>query len=209
MQLMQGQSLTDANYADFVAKLYGNIITYSLMDKGYTYRTERIGEVNPRAVLRAEAMNIRDYSGAALLEEAKTVLYYAIRVIQDSLAEGTLTMAELQGLSPELMETIAMDREALKSTYAAAEYSIFDQYMSLPEFSEEYWKDLFVLVSRNHYDMTPAQIEKALSYYNARATVQFGSIYEVPYDMLGLHRRRTAQLNPMNPTAKQWCITNA
>lgn len=197
------------NYAEFVAKLYGNIITYSLMDKGYTYRTERIGEVNPRAVLRAEAMNIRDYSGAALLEEAKTVLYYAIRVIQDYLAEGTLTMAELQGLSPELMETIRMDREVLKSTYAAAEYSIFNQYMNLPKFSEEDWKDLFVLVSRGHYEVTAAQIEKALSYYNSRATVQFGSIYEVPYDALGLHRRRTALLNPMNPEAKYRCITSA
>lgn len=209
MQLMQGQSLIDANYADFVAKLYGNIITYSLMDKGYTYRTERIGEVNPRAVLRAEAMNIRDYSGAAILEEAKTVLYYAIRVIQDYLAEGTLTMAELQGLSPELMETIAMDRETLKSTYAAAEYSIFNQYMNLPKFSEEDWQDLFVLVRRKHYEVTEAQIEKALSYYNARATVQLGSIYEVPYDTSGLHQRRTALLNPMNPPAKQLCITNA
>lgn len=197
------------DYADFEDMLYGNIITYSVLDKGYTYRVERIAEVNPRAVLRAEAMNIRDFSGAALLEEEKTVLYYAIRVIQDYLAEGTLTMAELQGLSPELVETIAMDREVLKSTYAAAEYSIFNQYMNLPKFSEEDWKDLFVLVSREHYDVTPEQTEEALRYYNVRATVRFGSIYEVPYDMSGLHRRRTALLNPMNPTAKQWCITSA
>ena len=197
------------DYADFEDMLYGNIITYSVLDKGYTYRVERIAEVNPRAVLRAEAMNIRDYSGAALLEESKTVLYYAIRVIQDYLAEGTLTMAELQGLSPELVETIAMDRETLKKTYESAEHTIFEQYMSRTTFSEKDWQDLFVLVSRGHYEGTAAQIEKALSYYNSRATVRFNNISEVPYDALGLHRRRTALLNPMNPEAKYRCITSA
>ena len=84
------------------------------MDKGYTYRVSVVGEVNLSAVLRSEAINIRDFAGAALLEEEKTVLYYAIRVIQDYLEAGILSMENLQGLSPELLAAIEMDNESLK-----------------------------------------------------------------------------------------------
>lgn len=213
--LWGNQQLTDLynvytdDYDDFIAGCYNNIITYSFLDKGYTYRVERIGEVNPRAVLRSEVINIRDYAGAVLMEEKKTVLYYAIRVIQDYLKDGILPVENLQGLSTELMGAIAMDPETLKSTYAAAEYTLFDQYMDRAEFDEDAWKDLFTLVYLGHYDVSEAQVAEAIAYYNQRATAKITSIEEVKQTSVEHYRRLNERVTYMKLAAKQWCIDNA
>lgn len=62
------QQLYDLNniyintFDDTVSKSFDNIISYSYIDKGHTYRKNIINEVNHKAVLRSLVINIRDYS---------------------------------------------------------------------------------------------------------------------------------------------------
>ena len=87
---MDLQNIYCDSYEDIINANFNNIISYSFLDKGYKYRIKIIDEVNHKAVLRSKAINIRDYAGAAILEEKKTTLYYAIRVIQDYIKENKI-----------------------------------------------------------------------------------------------------------------------
>ena len=58
----------------------------SYLDHGDTYRNSIINEVDPKAVLRTKACNIRDYAGYQILQEDRTRLYWIVRSIQDYLA---------------------------------------------------------------------------------------------------------------------------
>lgn len=156
------------DYNKIVAKLYSNIISYSFIDKGYYYREKIINEVNPKAVLRSKAINIRDYAGALILEERKTALYYAIRVIQDYLNTGILNVSDLTRLPTELYETIKLSQEEIAKLYNSSEYNILTQYAENEQYDVEQWIDIFTLIRLGHYDVTPNQISNALAIFNHR-----------------------------------------
>ena len=55
-QLYGLNNLYTDSYENIISNIYTNIISYSLLDKGYFYRTKIISEVNPLAVLRSKAI---------------------------------------------------------------------------------------------------------------------------------------------------------
>ena len=58
-QLYGLNNLYTDSYENIISNIYTNIISYSLLDKGYFYRTKIISEVNPLAVLRSKAIHKR------------------------------------------------------------------------------------------------------------------------------------------------------
>lgn len=134
------------DYNEVISRTMDNIISYSFIDKGFKYRENIFNEVNPKAVIKSKAINIRDYSGNLLFEEASSVLYYAIRVIKDYLNENVLDNNSIKTLSLKLQEAISLQKENLKNLYKLSDYTIIDQYEKDESKTLVDWEDLLELV---------------------------------------------------------------
>lgn len=155
-------SIYTHNYSTIVDDIYNNISSYSFLDKGYYYRRNIIKEVNPRAVLRSEAMNLRDYAGAFLLEESKTQLYYTIRVIKDYFEEGILSKKDLSSLPLELIKIVMANVKDINALYENSSYDILSQYLeNKDKYKKEDWNDLFILIRLGHYDISEKNLINA------------------------------------------------
>ena len=104
-------------------------LSYSLIDKGNFYREQIINEANPRAVLRLKAMGLRDAAGVILFEEEKCRLYYSIRVIQDYIKEGKITLDYQKGWPEELKSIVNISKNDLVRMYKSSNYSVVDQQL--------------------------------------------------------------------------------
>lgn len=194
------------SYDNFIDSVYNNIISYSFLDKGYSYRAKIVSEVNPRAVLRAAAINIRDFAGGSILEEYNTVLYYAIRVIQDYLKSNILHKEDLFLLPNELINIIYCSKRDLINEYKKSSYSIFKQYMLKDTFIEEEWNDLFNLVQVGHYDVSVDQINDAIAFYNLHSSKKINNIEDVLDNSTEQYQRLIERLTFMKPEAKDFCL---
>lgn len=195
------------DYDKIVSEAYKNIISYSFLDKGYNYRENIIAEVNSKAVLRAKAVNIRDYSGALILEEVKTSLYYAIRVIQDYLQEGILNYKDIKQLPEELIDTIKLNKLELVKLYNNSEYSILSQYKENLEFNQKQWIDIFMLINLGHYEVTEKQIKEALEIFNKRFEENVTDISKFPkVDITQQYARLIERITFMKKEAMYFCM---
>lgn len=145
-------------------QLYSDILSYSFIDKGFMKISEIVTEVNPTAVRRAISINIRDFTGAALLEENKTALYVAVSLLQEYLQEGIVKTEDMNGLSRELKKTIFSKRRDIKDLYSEASYTIFDQINEKP-FDKGVWEDTLELLQLGHYDMTRQEYSRIKKMY--------------------------------------------
>lgn len=207
-QLYSLNNLYTDSYENIISNIYHNIISYSLLDKGYFYRTKIINEVNPLAVLRSKTIHIRDYAGASILEENHTILYYAIRVIQDYLKENVILLSQLVGLSKELLDMINTKKATLKKDYENSSYSIITQYMEKKDFNEKEWKDLFNLIYFGHYTVSKKQIEEGIQYYNIYASKKIDKLEDVLENSKEHYQRLIERLTFMKPEAKRVCMEN-
>ena len=207
-QLYGLNNLYTDSYENIISNIYTNIISYSLLDKGYFYRTKIISEVNPLAVLRSKAIHIRDYAGASILEENHTVLYYAIRVIQDYLEENVLTLEELSGMSKELLDMIKSKKYIVKKWYQNTSYSIIKQYMEKSIFDENEWRDLFNLIYFGHYTVSKEQIEEGIRFFNKHARKKINQLEDVLENSKEHYQRLIERLTFMKPEAKRLCMGN-
>lgn len=202
-QLYSLNNLYTDSYENIISKIYNNIISYSLLDKGYFYRTKIIDEINPLAVLRSKAINIRDYAGAIILEENHTVLYYAIRVIQDYMKENVISLEDISFLPQELLDAIQSGKMNLKKMYKNSHYSIITQYMEKDKFNENEWRDLFNLIYCGHYELSDEQISSGIEYYNSHAYNKINSLEEVLENSKEHYQRLIERLTFMKPEAKK------
>lgn len=166
------------NYQEVLKRSFDNIISYSFIDKGYLYRENIFNEINTKAVIRSKAINIRDYAGVSLFEERASVLYYAIRVIQDYLKENILSKMDLIDLSEDLKTAISLSKRELVKLYQTENYTILDQYIQNVEYTVVEWNDLFELIRLGHYNASGDKIKKALEVYNSRFYKDVNSLEE-------------------------------
>lgn len=155
------------SYSDVIRGTFDNIISYSFLDKGYYYRERIIRRVNPRAVLRSKAINLRDYAGAFLIEESRTKLYYALQVIKDYLEDGVLSMLDIAFLPKELLDAINLQSDELKTMYSQSNFDIVKQYLDKKEHLRAIdWEILFILIKLGHYEICTKNLSEAILYYN-------------------------------------------
>lgn len=183
-------------------------ITYSFLDKGCRYRENIVAEVNPRAVLRMQAIGLRDTSGAIIFEEEKTRLYFCIRVIQDYVDEGVISANDLSFWPQYLRELVLTSKKELISLYHQSSFSIISQQKN-KDFIEVEWLDLFRLIRLSHYDLTESEVEDAIKFYNSRADKKIKSIYDDLGPEGDLERRlteRVMHIKPLKRFSSQPCF---
>ena len=201
-------SVYSSDYREIVDDTYNNIQSYAFLDKGYYYRRNIVRDVNPRAVLRSEVMNLRDYAGAFLIEENDTQLYYAIRVIKDYLKEGVLSLEDISFLPEELLTCIHGSETELNNLYDKSNYDIVQQYLlEADRYTKEDWEDLFVLIKLGHYDVHDNNVKFAINYFNQLYHENIATIDEVhdsndDAQLARLHNR----VSPMEDKAYQKCL---
>jgi len=152
-------SLYDYDARTIIEKIFADVISLSFIEKGIPYRDAILNEVNPKAVLRLKAINMRDFGGSIVNEEAKSRLYLSIRVFQDYIMEGRVS---LDSLPPEIQKLVSLDKQTLIRLYHESDYSIIDQYLSRPGVSVSELLTLYDLISLGHYDVTPEEMEEAI-----------------------------------------------
>ena len=153
-------SLYKHGYRDIINRVFEDVIAVSYIEKGNRYREAIINEVNPKAVIRSKAVNIRDYVSSIMLEEEKTRLYLAIRVLQDYIQEGRISQADTIQWPEEIRHFVSLDRGTLIQLYHESDYSIVIQYLEKIGISTGELADLYELLILGHYDVSPdAMIE--------------------------------------------------
>lgn len=190
------------DYDYLVKKTFANPMTAFFLRKGYEFRNNIISEVNPLALLRAQATNLRDYFAALLLEEDATKLYYGIRTIQSFLNEFFIYDEDLSVLSPDLQKTIKMPLSKLKELYLDSDYDILAQYMNEEYFDKQNWEDLFLLVALGQYKVSSIRLQNKLETYAKITNQKFKDIdsFLVDYSE-DLYARLHKRISFMKPKA--------
>ena len=70
---------------------------------------------------------------------------------------------------------------------------------------EEEWLDLFALIGLGHYDVSEAQIQDGLDYYNIHAKKSLSNITEVVCNAKEQYDRLNTRLTFMKKEAFDWC----
>ena len=201
-------SLYTDSYEDLTNRVFNDISTYAFLDKGYYYRRNIIKDINPKAVLRSEAINLRDYSGAFLMEEDPTKLYFTIRVIKDYLTDSIISKKELEYLPKSIKDIIDISIEELNNMYTNKEYDIISQYFdNINKYTKEDIEDLFILIRNGHYDINKDNLTKLINYYNNTYNEKITDIKEIidrddDAQLARLHNR----ISPMQDKAKELCL---
>lgn len=198
------------NYETVVHDTFSNPMTALFLRKGYAYRNHIVEEVNPLALKRAQAINLRDYFAAFLLEEDKTKLYYGIRVLQSFLAEFLITEKDLDVLSPELKAAVLISVPELKAMYDASDYDILMQCLDEAHFDKQYWEDLFLLIALGHYEVSAEHLQSKLEYYAKQTDQEYRDIksFIKKYDP-ALYKRLHRRISFMKPEALNYCLHKA
>jgi hypothetical protein len=118
------------SYGDVVRKTFCDPASLAFLEWGVAYRDSVLGEVNPRAVLLARAVNIRDFVGDILFEDARDRLYFSIRALQDFLREGYVSPSALAGWPVELRRLVELDRKELCRLYRTSRSDIVRQALA-------------------------------------------------------------------------------
>lgn len=165
-----GESVSDnrpniymQDYEEITKILFDDVLYLSFLEKGISYRDRIVQEVNPRAVARQKAYNIRTVEAAsAIYDETKTRLYLSVRILQDYLQEGRIQSADLMRWPEELRYLVGMNREALARLYHESARSIVDDYLDRPGVTVEDLVTLYKLVTLGHYDISAEHMRETI-----------------------------------------------
>ncbi|WP_205684927.1 4Fe-4S cluster-binding domain-containing protein [Poseidonibacter lekithochrous] len=116
------------DYSQIMDKTLSDVAVLSTIEYGLKYRFDIINEICSKAIIRAKAVNIRDYTSLILFEEDIVKAYYSIRVVQDFINKGRIKEKDIESYPSELKEIINMTKEELISLYKSSEYDIIQQF---------------------------------------------------------------------------------
>lgn len=170
------------NFSSYLYNVLSNPLTFYYIHKGSKQRDSIIEEVSPETIRKGKALNLRDYYSQIILEESKIKLYYLIRVIQNLISEGILSINDISGLSENVLKSIFSDKKTLKEMYNHSNYDIISQYIQRKETDKTEWDMLFILINLGHYKVSSKNIKKAIEYYNSTFNCNIQSIDEIKDD---------------------------
>lgn len=120
-------NIDEHDYAEVMKLTLSDPAALATMENGHRYRFRIIEEVNPKACIRAKAINIRDYTSPILLEEDRVKLYYTIRAVQDFRFDGRLIDGH-EICSPLVWRIIDASVDQLREWYEQSGYDVIKQY---------------------------------------------------------------------------------
>lgn len=193
-QLENIPNIYSDTYNGIISKLYDDIISYSYINLPLREREEIVNEVSSEAVIRASAINVRDYSGAYLLLEEKTALYYGIRIIQKYIEQGLISYEDINCLSDNLIGTIKLDIKELKKIYKTSNYTIIDQYIRSNKTTLEDLGDLLFLIYKGHFVVDDQNLKKLFDFCKDKGIETKEELID-----LGKENRYIRLINKMTP----------
>lgn len=137
----------------------------SFIEKGANYRDRIVAEANEIAVIRSKAVNIRDYTGALMFDEARTRLYYTIRSLQDYIQEGRIKEESLKKIPNELRQLLSAEKDELIAAYNETPYNIVEQTIE-STFNKDKILDILEWIKLGHYKLREQDIERLIDFYN-------------------------------------------
>jgi len=191
-------NLYEDSFEDIYDTTFSDPITYSLIEKGCSYREIIVSEVNPIAVSRMKAISLRDTSGTIIFEEEKTRLYMMLRALGDYIADGKIPQEKIAQWDLLTQEIVKLGKDELQALFHQSEYSIVEQQISKP-FVEEEWLDFLELIKLNHYMLTKQQIKNAIEYFNKYSKSKINSLDVLPSERPLVNRRLTERLMHIKP----------
>lgn len=120
-------NVDDHDYSEIMRRTITDPGVLATLEKGQRYRFRVLEEANPKACIRAKAVNIRDYTSPTLLEEDRDKLYYTIRAIQDYRKEGRLKYNKA-ALTPDIHNIISATPAKLRDWYDESRHDIVVQF---------------------------------------------------------------------------------
>ncbi|MBW8310314.1 MAG: hypothetical protein K0M45_11900 [Candidatus Paracaedibacteraceae bacterium] len=171
----------------------------AFIEKGANYRDRVVSEANLKAVIRSKAVNIRDYTGALMFDEARTRLYFTIRALQDYISEGRVN---IDTSSQAIKDILSIKVEDLIAAYKNSTYTIVQQAME-GDFDKEWILDLMEWVKLGHYEISDSYKKSLLDFYNANVleTEKLSSYEDLSHDLRLQNVRMTEHLTHIKPQA--------
>lgn len=187
---------------DVISGTLSDPAALSFIEKGANYRDRVVAEANEIAVIRSKAVNIRDYTGALMFDEARTRLYYTIRSLQDYLAEGRISPEKQSLLSDELKLILAADKKALIAAYNATSYNIVAQTIE-KGFDRDYVLDILEWIRLGHYKVSEEDTNKLIEFYNEHVPTEeaISELTSLPHSLKMQIVRMTEHLTHIKPQA--------
>lgn len=169
---------------DIVSGTLSDPAALAFIEKGAIYRDRIVSEANETAVIRSKAVNIRDYTGALMFDEARTRLYYTIRVLQDYIAESRINISLVKGLSNELQEVLSLEKDVLIAAYNDSTYTIVEEIITRG-FDRDYVLDILEWIKLGHYKLQDKSIQKLIDFYNNHfpSSEQINSIDKLDHNL--------------------------
>jgi hypothetical protein len=127
-------NIDDHDYTEIMRLTLSDPGVLATLEKGQRYRFSVLEEANPKACIRAKAVNIRDYTSPTILEEDRDKLYFTIRAIQDYREEGRMKNKEMT-LTSDIIDIINTKPDQLLSWYHDSNYDIIAQFR---EFNKDF-----------------------------------------------------------------------
>lgn len=152
------------------------------VEYGDSYRSRIISEVDPAAVFRTRAINVRDYAGQQILQEDRTRQYYTIRSIQTLIKESLLTEDSLAYLSSEARAVIDMPLELLKKQYYQCGNDMAWQSLIRYGNDADAMADSLLLIKRAHFSCDPDNVVMLLKRYCQLSGKHLTGIEEIEAD---------------------------
>lgn len=167
------------SYQDVINNLYNDVISYSFINHNLEHREYLVNLVNPNAVKRSAAINIRDYSGAYMLQENHTALFYSICLIKQFIAKGIVDTSVIKGYPEILIDVINKDIKDIVKIYKQANYSIIQQYIDDINCTKDDWIYLLKLIQLNHYCVSENQLKQGVQYFNNKYNTNYHEIIDI------------------------------
>lgn len=143
----------------------------AFIEKGADYRDRVVSEANTVCVIRSKAVNIRDYTGALMFDEARTRLYFTIRALQDYMKEGRVNQKKYEVLPEKMKNLLNLDKEILIQAYKNSSYTIVQQ-IAEENFNKDSVLDIMEWVKLGHYDLSDKNIQELLNFYNKHVQLE-------------------------------------
>lgn len=187
-------NLYEDDYKTVLNGSFSDLVARSYIEKGAAYRDRIIAEISPKTVNLMKAVSVRDYAGNMLFHDEKIRLYYHIRVLQDYIKEGLISMSLLNSFlsdMPNLLKTVLGSVPDLILSYKTAKYSIVDQ--EIAEIKDPiYFRDFLELLKLNHFEVNDLDIKKAINYYNSLVQDKIQSLEDISLEQgLDIEKRLT------------------
>jgi organic radical activating enzyme len=181
------------DHNDILSDTFKDPITYSIIDKGMQYRDRIISEIDPKAILRAQAIGLRDFVGAITFQDYRNRLYFSIRALQDYIDEKKIKKDSVLKWPTEIQNLVKTPKETLQKLYKDSTFTVIEQE-KLRSFNKTEWHDFLELLGLGHYEVNDLEVAEAIRHYNSLSGEKVQNITEIKSQIGRVEHRLTERL---------------